>query len=326
MWSLAQSLPLWGRSPSRGAHGAAAGCAALALPAPAWSCRRTRGGVTLGRRSSVAAARSFGALALGGSRSPRVVAGAVASSLGAVAVARRSRRRCLRRRAGAPGASLVVPPRSRRRDTRPPRPRGGGPFSQRSATGGSRSLRAVVGAVASSLGAVAVARRSRRRCLRRRAGAPGAGLVVPPRSRRRDARPPRSRGGDSLSLHVLGGSRSLRAVVRAVTSSLGAVAVARHSRRRYLRRRAGALGAGLVVPPRSWRRGAQPLRCRSGGSLRRALSRAITQVASRPRRLPLHPEENPSTRREAPALRTFAQRAAIPVWFSPLLEKEHAAP
>ena len=176
------------------------------------------------------------------------------------------------------------------------------------------------------LKAVAVARRSRRRCLRRRAGAPGAGLVVPPRSQQRGARPPLLRGGDSLSLHVLGGSRSLRAVVSAVTSSLGAVAVARHSRRRYLRRRAGALGAGLVVPPRSWRRGAQPLRCRSGGSLRRSLSRAITQVASRPRRLPLHPEENPSTWREAPALRTFAQRAAIPVWFSPLLEKEHAAP
>jgi len=81
---------------------------------------------------------------------------------------------------------------------------------------------------------------------------------------------------------VLGGSRSLRAVVSAVTSSLGAVAVARHSRRRYLRRRAGVLGAGLFVPPRSWRRGAQPERCRSGGSLRRALSRAITQRAAIP--------------------------------------------
>ena len=50
MWSLARSLPLRGRSPSRGAHGAAACGAALAPLAPAWSCRRARGGVTLGRR------------------------------------------------------------------------------------------------------------------------------------------------------------------------------------------------------------------------------------------------------------------------------------
>ena len=62
-----------------------------------------------------------------------------------------------------------------------------------------RSLRVVVGAVASSLGAIAVARRSRRRCLWRRAGAPGAGLFVPPRSRRRGALSPLSRGGSSLS-------------------------------------------------------------------------------------------------------------------------------
>ena len=38
------------------AHGAAACGAALALPAPAQSYHRTRGGVALGRRSSVAAA------------------------------------------------------------------------------------------------------------------------------------------------------------------------------------------------------------------------------------------------------------------------------
>ena len=65
--------------------------------------------------------------------------------------------------------------------------------------GGSRSLRVLVGAVASSLGAVAVARRSQRRCLRHRAGAPGAGLVVPPRSRRHGARPPLFHGRGSLS-------------------------------------------------------------------------------------------------------------------------------
>ena len=43
--------------------------------------------------------------------------------LGAVAVARRLRRRCMRRRAGAPGAVSAVPPRSRRRGVRPPLPR-----------------------------------------------------------------------------------------------------------------------------------------------------------------------------------------------------------
>ena len=60
----------------------------------------------------------------------------------------------------------------------------------------------------SSLRAVAVARRSRRYYLRRRAGAPGAGSVVPPRSRR-GAWPPLFRGGGLLSARcvVLGGSR-----------------------------------------------------------------------------------------------------------------------
>ena len=61
MWSLVRSLPLWGRSPSYGAHGAAACGAALALLALSWSCRRARGGVALGRRSSAAAARSLDA-------------------------------------------------------------------------------------------------------------------------------------------------------------------------------------------------------------------------------------------------------------------------
>ena len=131
VWSVARSLPLWEGSPSHGAHGAATCGAALALLAPAWSCRRTCGGVTLGRRSAVAAARSFGALALGGSRSLRVVGGAVASSLGTVTVARRSRRRCLLRCAGASGASLVVPPHLRRRDARPPLFRGGGSLFRR---------------------------------------------------------------------------------------------------------------------------------------------------------------------------------------------------
>ena len=64
---------------------------------------------------------------------------------------------------------------------------------------GSRSLRVVVGAVASSVGVVAVARRSRRRCLRRCAGAPSAGSVVPPHLRRRGARSQVVRGGGSPS-------------------------------------------------------------------------------------------------------------------------------
>ena len=131
VWSLARSLPPAWRSPSRGAHGAAA-CA-----------RRWRPWRRLGRAAAFAAAwRSAAALpwrrlalsarvALGGSRSLRVVGGAVASSLGAVAVARRSRRRCLRRCAGAPGAGFVVPPHPRRRDARPPLFRGGGSLFRR---------------------------------------------------------------------------------------------------------------------------------------------------------------------------------------------------
>ena len=163
-------------------------------------------------------------------------------TLGAVAVARRSRRRCLRRRAGAPSAGLFVPPCSRRRDARPPLFRGGGSLSRRTRSvvlGYLRSLHVAVGAVA-------VARRLRRRCLRQRAGAPNAGLFVPLRSRWRDARPSLFRGGGSIARRarsvVLGSSRSLHVAV-------GAVAVAQRSRRRWLRRLAGALSAGLFMPP-----------------------------------------------------------------------------
>ena len=75
VWPFARSLLLWGRSPSHdaqgaaacGAHGAAACCTtlallALALLAPALLCRRTCGSLTLGRRASVAAARSLSAV------------------------------------------------------------------------------------------------------------------------------------------------------------------------------------------------------------------------------------------------------------------------
>ena len=122
---------------------------------------RFRGGGSLYRRARC--------VVLGSSRSLRV-------ALCAVAVARRSRCRCLRRRAGAPSAGSIVPPCSRRRDARPPHFRGGGSLSRRTRSvvlGSSRSRRL-------ALEAVAVARRSRRRCLRRRAGAPSAGLFMPP--------------------------------------------------------------------------------------------------------------------------------------------------
>ena len=100
---------LWGRSPSRGAHGAAACGAALALLVPAWSCRRARGGETLGRRTSAAAARSLSARGAScsaaralraNSRRARQLA-LSARTLEAVAVAPPLRRRRLRRRAGA---------------------------------------------------------------------------------------------------------------------------------------------------------------------------------------------------------------------------------
>ena len=152
--SLEWSLPLWRQSPSHGAHGAAASGTALVLLAPALSCRRTRGGVPLGRHSSVAAARSLGAVLRARQLAPlRVVVGAVAFSLEAVAVAQRPRRRYLRRYAGAPGAGSVVPPRSRRRGARPPFFRAGGSFSARCRVlGRLRSLRVVVGTVASCWG------------------------------------------------------------------------------------------------------------------------------------------------------------------------------
>ena len=257
---------------------------AAASLAPAKSCRRARGGVTRVRHSFVAAARSLSAvrraqrLALSAcgrwrgrflSWGGRRCAALTAPLPGAVAVARRSRRPCLRRRAGAPGAGSAVPPRSRRRNARPPL----FALSARCAVlSGSRSLRVVVGAVASSLGAVAVARHSRRRCLRRRGGAPSASSIVPPRSRRRGARPPFLFVAAPYSHRAVRsaiGSLSLRVNVGAGASSLGAVAVARCSRRRCPRHRAGAPSAGLAVPPRSRRRGAWPPLFHGDGSLSR---------------------------------------------------------
>ena len=189
--AVASSL---GRSPSRGARGAAACGAALALLAPTRSCHRARGDVALGRSSSVAAARSLGAvrnarrltLTARGRRRNRFLSGggrrrtALTEPLpaaphwiswrwlgcaAALAVAWRSAATLSWRRLALLARCIVL--------------------------GGSRSLRVAVGAIASSLGAVALARRS--------FGAPSTGLVVPPRSRWRGARPPLFRGSGSLS-------------------------------------------------------------------------------------------------------------------------------
>ena len=132
--SLALSRPLSGRSPSHGTRSGAACGAAPALLVPAQSRRRAYGRVALGRRFSCRRlAFSARCVVLSSSRSLLVVVGAVSSSVGPDVVAQRSRRRCLRRLAGAPGAGLVVPPRSRRRGAQPPLFRGGGSLPQRGA-------------------------------------------------------------------------------------------------------------------------------------------------------------------------------------------------
>ena len=165
----------------------------------------------LGRAAALAAAwRSSAALpwqrfafsarcvVLGGSRSLRLVVGAVASSLGVgrhrvaltVPLPAAPRWRSWRRlgRAAAPAAawrSAAALPRRRL-----------ALLARR------RALSAcVIGAVASSPLAVAVARLSRRRYLRRSVRSPCAGVVVPPHSRQRHARPPLLRGGGSRPWH-----------------------------------------------------------------------------------------------------------------------------
>ena len=183
VWSLARSVPLWGQSPSRGAHGAASCGAALALLAPASSCHSTHGGESLGRRSFVTAARSYSArsarrLALSacGRWRGRLVSGGsrrCAVLMAPLPAAQRWRSlRRLSRAAAFAAASSSAAALTRRRLA----------LLARVALGGLRSLRSVLGAVASSPEAVAVARRSWRRCFRRRAGAPRAGSVLPPRS------------------------------------------------------------------------------------------------------------------------------------------------
>ena len=116
--------------------------------------------------------------------------------------------------------------------------------------------------------AVAVALRLQRRCLRRRAGAPGVGSVAPPRSRRRDARtPPLSWRRLALcAVRIAQRLKHLRVVVGAATYSQVAVAVAQRSRRRCPRRRAVAPAPAQSCrrPAAAWR--SVPLFC-SDGSL-----------------------------------------------------------
>ena len=123
VWSLARSLPPAWRSPSRGAHGAAA-CA-----------RRWRPWRRLGRAAAFAAAWCSAAASAATARSrcaryvvldsSRFCVWSLARSL---PLSRRSPSRVAHgaaaaRGAGAPGVGSVVPPRPRRRGARPPLPR-----------------------------------------------------------------------------------------------------------------------------------------------------------------------------------------------------------
>ena len=239
------------------------------------SCRCVRGGVTLGRRSSAAAARSLGVVRRGrrralfarGCRRGRVLSERSPSRRSRSAAARDATLALLVVRSAVP-AALVAAWRSAT-----------APSQRRLAfsawcdvLGGMRSLRMAVGAVVSSLGAVAVAPLSRRRCLQRRAGAPrllGARSPVLPRSRRRGARPPLFRGGGSRSWRGAAWStaRALCAWLSALSRPLWGQAPSRRSRSAAACGAALALfGARLVVPLRSRRRGIRPPLLRSGGS------------------------------------------------------------
>ena len=200
--------------------------------------------MALGRRSLTAAARSLAVVrSVGSSRSLRVVVGAVASSLGAVAFARRSRRRRPRRHAGAPGAGLVVPPRSRRRGARPPLFRGGGSlFRRRTAQRLALSACGRWRCRFLSGGGRGRARRSGRRCLRYRAG-----VLTPAQSCRR------ARGGVKLGRHSSVAAAHSLAAVR--TAQQLALCACGRWRGRFLSG-GGRRRAALTAPPPSaprWR-------------------------------------------------------------------------
>ena len=180
-WPCARSRPLWGSSPSRRSCGAAASGAVLVLLALALLCRHTHGGETLGHSCSATAACALGAMRRGQRRAlsarsclhRRFLNGighgrraALAAPLPAAPHSRSLRRR---RRAAALTAAW--------RSATAPRQRLS-PLARCDVIGRARALRVAVGAVASSLGATAVARFSRRRCLRRRARDPHPGVVA----------------------------------------------------------------------------------------------------------------------------------------------------
>ena len=131
-------------------------------------------------------------------------------SLGAVAVARRLWRRCVWRRAGAPGAVSVVPPRSRRRGARPPLPRRRLALGARvawcstapaTAGGAQDTIRSINSTPCPGPGLRVQSARRGNVWHRREAVS-----VVPPLSRRRDLGR-RFRGGGSLSARTVRGPR-----------------------------------------------------------------------------------------------------------------------
>ena len=101
----------------------------------------------------------------------------------------------------APGAGSSVPSHSRRRGARLPLSRGGGSLPQHGAScSAARALCVWPLAPSLPLPGRSPSRGARgAAACQRRAGAPSAGLVVPPHSRRRDARPPPLCSGGSLS-------------------------------------------------------------------------------------------------------------------------------
>ena len=168
--------------------------------APESSCRRTHGSLTLDHHGSAASALVLGverrswrrALFARSCRYGHVLSGGArrrAALSAPLSAAPRSW--SLRRQRHA--AALTEAPRSAAAAPR----RRLSPLMRSDVIGGELSLCEAVGAVASSLGGLAVARLSLRRYQRRRVRGPCAGVIMPPHSRRRYARPPLLRGDGS---------------------------------------------------------------------------------------------------------------------------------
>ena len=213
-------------------------------------------------------------------------------------------------------ARSALPPRARRRDARPPLLRGGGSCSRRCVTWSAACAQQL------ALSACGSGRGRRRAALtapplRRRAGAPSADSVMPPRSRRRDARPPL----------LPAAARSLSA--RGASCSTARALCVRHCRRSPSRRSCGAAACGAALalfvarsasPPRARRRDARPPLLRGGGSCSqrcgtwsaaRSLRVAVSAVASSLGAVAVAPLlRRRRLRRRAGALRRPLDRAA----------------